>query len=72
MQNPFIMNPSASSILLKWSPPFLWPGCSIHHYNISIDWSGERTKFYYVNFTYSDAVVSFSKASLSPIVAILH
>ena len=66
MQNPFIMNPNVSSILLKWSPPFLWPGHSIDHYNISIDWSDEKTKFYYVNASFSDAVVSFLKVSDSP------
>ena len=66
MQNPFIMKPNASSILLKWSPPFLWPGRSIHHYNVSIDRPSRKMMFYYVNATFSDAVVTFLKVSDNP------
>ena len=69
MQNPFIMNPNATSILLKWSPPFLWPGRSIDNYIInliSINNSQVKNDMFYVNATFSDAVVSFLKVSDNP------
>ena len=63
VQNPLILNPNASSILLKWSPPFLWPGLSINYYNISINIPVKNEVFYDVNATFSDVVVSFLKVS---------
>lgn len=64
VQNPFITNPNKSSILLKWSPPFLWPGSVINHYNISVIAAVESDKiFYRVNATFSDDIVSFLKTS---------
>ena len=61
------MNPNKSSVLLKWSPPFLWPGRVIDHYCVSIADAAESDKmFYRVNSTFSDAVVSFLKTSNNP------
>lgn len=72
LQNPFIMNPNKSSILLKWSPPFLWPGSVIDHYLISTVGAAESDKmFYRVNATFRDAIISFLKTSDHP-TEILH
>ena len=61
--NPLITNPNKSSVLLKWSPPFLWPGSVIDHYLVSVVAAEESDTFYHVNATFSDAVVSFLKTS---------
>ena len=63
------MNPNKSSILLKWSPPFLWPGSVIDHYLIST--VGAAKMIYRVNATFRDAIVSFLKTSDHP-TEILH
>ena len=66
------MNPNKSSILLKWSPPFLWPGSVIDHYLISTVGAAESDKmFYRVNATFRDAIVLFLKMSDHP-TEILH
>ena len=62
-QNLSIVNPNSSSILVKWSPPFLWPGHSINHYIISIGGTGESRSIHYVNATFDDAVVTFLEVS---------
>jgi hypothetical protein len=62
--NPSLSNINATFILLKWSPPFLWPsGSSIAYYNISVTNVNGESDFYRVNTTFSDAVVSFSLVS---------
>lgn len=67
LQNPTISNLNSSSVLLKWSPPFLWPGHLINHYNISVsNTTGSDKMFYRVNSTLHDAIVSFLKTSDSP------
>jgi hypothetical protein len=61
------MNPNKSSILLKWSPPFLWAGSVIDHFHVSIIGAAESDKmFYRVNTTFLDAIVSFLKTSDHP------
>ena len=63
------MNPNKSSILLKWSPPFLWPGRVIDHYYVYMtgdDMQPGDKKFYRVNATFRDPVVSFLKTSDNP------
>lgn len=58
--NPSITNPDGMTILLVWSPPFLWHGSSIEYFNISVTNSiGNSTIYYRVNTSFSDAVVSF-------------
>ena len=52
--NPSTENTNATSILLKWSPPFLWPGYSIDYYNISV-----MNSSHLINSTFSDALVPF-------------
>ena len=67
LQNPFVMNTNKSSILLKWSPPFLWPGSVIDHYLISTVGAAESDKMIYrINATFHDAIVSFLKTSDHP------
>ena len=56
--NPSTENLNATCILLKWSPPFLWPGYSIDYYNISIMNNGS-TYSHTRNATFNDALVSF-------------
>ena len=58
--NPSISNLNATSMLVKWSPPFLWPGYAITYYNISVTNTEGLTDLYHVNASFSDAVVSFS------------
>ena len=53
--NPSIENTNATSILLKWSPPFLWPGHSIDYYNISV----MNNSYLLTNATFNDALVPF-------------
>ena len=66
-QNPSIVNPNASSILVKWSPPYLWPGHSIDHYIISIiGGMGKSKSIHRVNTTFYDAVVTFLEVSDNP------
>ena len=57
--NPSTENSNATSILLKWSPPFLWPGYSIDYYNISITNNGSITYSHALNATFKDVLVSF-------------
>ena len=62
--NPSIENPTASTILLEWSPPYLWPGHSIDYYKITVietDESGiQNTRNFIVNSTsFSDTTVTF-------------
>ena len=68
------MNPNKSSVLLKWSPPFLWPGSVIGHYLIKFSTVGatESDKMIYrINATFRDAIISFLKTSDHP-TEILH
>ena len=58
--NPSILNPNATSILVKWSPPFLWPGYAIAFYNVSVTNTKGHTDSYHLNTSFSDVVVSFS------------
>lgn len=65
--NPSIENPTAStmSFLLKWSPPYLWPGHSIDYYQITVsktDGSGNilrNARNFVVNATFSDTIITF-------------
>ena len=61
--NPFIENPTASTILLKWSPPYLWPGLSIDYYRITVSETAKNgvrnTRNFAVNATFSDTIVTF-------------
>ena len=64
--NPSIENPTASTFLLKWSPPYLWPGRSIDHYKIAVsktDGSGNilrNMRNFVINATFSDTIVTFA------------
>ena len=66
--SPISPNPSVTiqtanpSLLVKWSPPFLWPGQRINHFNISIrNISSDLISHRIVNTTFSDTLVTFSK-----------
>ena len=62
--NPLLEAKSATRLVVKWSPPFLWPGHSIEYYNISVtNPSNVNTTYHRVNTTYSDALVSFPFSS---------
>lgn len=66
LQNPMISNPTASSVLIQWSPPYLWPGQVIGYYTVSVvGRDGEKT-VHRVNTTYTDAVVPFTIAADHP------
>ena len=57
--NPSAENPNATSILLKWSPPFLWPGYSIDYYSISVSnsTSGHIIHSQLRNSSFNDALL---------------
>lgn len=61
-QNPYIENVNASTILFRWSAPYLWPGYSIECYKISIN--GTTVKW--INATVNDLVVSYLKTADGP------
>lgn len=58
--NPFISNLNATSILLKWSPPFLWKGISIDYFNIFVTKESGLTEVHRVDTNFSDTVVNFN------------
>ena len=56
--NPFILK-NASSFTLLWSPPFLWPGWRIQHYNISVtDTNDGDIAHHMVNTTSTSPLIS--------------
>ena len=58
--NPSIANPTADSITIKWSPPFLWPGVPIEYYVVDITNTKGQNTHHPVNTTFSDAALSFT------------
>ena len=67
LESPLSPNPSVeitnpNSLIIKWSPPFLWPGHRIKYFNITvINMSdGSVIAYYRVNTTFSDQVVTLS------------
>lgn len=62
MENPYFEYPNASSIILKWSPPYLWPAQAIDYYNISVFESYNNVLRDRVDTTFSEAVVSWQPA----------
>ena len=70
--NPFVKNLNASSVLLQWSPPFLWLAQAIDYYEIIISSKVGEILYHRVNATYSEAVVSFiatADSSTDPILS---
>lgn len=63
--NPSIENPNSSSILLKWSPPFLWLGQAIEYYDVFITNKMGESMHSQVNATFSEAVISFTASAAS-------
>ena len=61
-QNPYIENVNASTVLFKWSPPYLWLGHSIEYYEISIG----GTTVQWMNATFKDTLVSYLKTADDP------
>lgn len=57
--NPSINNPTAGSITLKWSPPFLWPGVPVDYYVVYITNKRGKSTYHPVNTTFNDATISF-------------
>ena len=51
-----------TTMLLQWSPPFLWPGHHIKYFRISVTNKENVNVILHdrVNATYSDPVVSFT------------
>ena len=59
--NPYIEDQS-SAIILKWSPPYLWPGHRVAYYNITTKNLRDSTMMLdWINATYNDNLVSISK-----------
>lgn len=66
LENPLVSNPSltlqeSTSLLLEWSPPFLWPGQQIDYFNVSLaNRSDDNVTHHRVDATFSDEVVSLT------------
>lgn len=49
-----------TTLLVQWSPPYLWPGYSIDSYNVSVrDMNTSITTFHQVDTAFSDVIVDF-------------
>ena len=59
--NPSIGNPSASSVLLQWVPPYLWPGQVIDYYTVSVTGEDGIRTVHHMNATYNDTLVLFTE-----------
>ena len=59
--NPSISTQSDCTLLLQWSPPFLWPGHRIKHYDITVaNMSNDSSiDLDMLNATFNDAIVSY-------------
>ena len=61
MSNPSLTVQDSRTVLLKWSPPFLWPGQRIDFFNVSlVNRSDGSVTCYRVNTTFNDPVVSLT------------
>ena len=60
MFNPYI-EAQPSALVLKWSPPYLWPGHRVAYYTIKTKHFSDTTMFDWINATYSDNLVAISK-----------
>ena len=63
--SPLSLNPSifknGTHLILMWSPPFLWPGYRIQHYNISItNKSDGNIAHYMVDSSVTNSIVTSS------------
>ena len=60
--NPVVIT-NTTHVTLSWSPPFLWSGEAISHYDISFirNKDEETVTHHLMNHTYSDSVVSYSR-----------
>ena len=60
--NPMLVK-NTTHVTVSWSPPFLWSGEAISHYNISFikNMDVETVTHHLMNHTYSDSVVSYSQ-----------
>ena len=60
-QNPSLTQKNSTALLVQWSPPYLWPGYSIHFYNISIQNRDNDHVFYHqINAEFDDKIVDFT------------
>ena len=60
-QNPLLVV-QPRLLLLKWSPPYLWPGHRIKYYNVSTTSLNDGAIMYdIVNGTFSDHVITLEK-----------
>ena len=55
------MTQSDCTLLLQWSPPFLWPGHRIQHYDVTVaNMSNDSSiDLDMLNATFNDAIVSY-------------
>ena len=61
LQNPSLTQKNSTALLVQWSPPYLWPGYSIHVYNISIQNHDNGHVFYHqINAEFDDKIVAFT------------
>ena len=61
--NPVVIIQSPISLLLKWSPPFLWPGYNIDYFVVSIiNKTGDHLiAVNRINATFNDVISTLSK-----------
>ena len=51
---------------MKWSPPFLWPGQAIEHYDLFVTNENKESVYHRVNTTFRDDVVTFTAVAEHP------
>ena len=59
-RNPMVMK-NSTHVTVAWSPPYLWPGQAILHYNVSFtNMSDGSVNLTSLNSTYNDPMVTHS------------
>ena len=59
-QNPMFEEQNGTTLIAKWSPPFLWPGYRIAHYTLSVrNHDTNAITFHTRNASFDDVIVSF-------------
>ena len=64
MPNPVVLVQSPTTLSLKWSPPFLWPGYHIDYFNVStipMNKINRITHYDVINTSFDDTILTLSK-----------
>ena len=66
--NPCVEQSNVTILVVKWSPPFLWPGYAIGSYNISIINNTDRsvTVYFTTPSNFNNSIESFPFEIIAP------